>query len=215
MGSDDLVLDIGAGDGRLTSALAKSARHVVAIELDPHLAACLRERWANVEVIEGDAVSTALPAVPFRVVSNLPFESTTAILRHLLDDPFVPLVRADVVVEWGVALKRSLPWPSSVNDVLWGAWYTARLARRLPRDTFRPPPAVDAGVLVFERRPRPLVPTRCWHEYRAFVAAGFRRGVRSVASPRAVRRLGVARAAPRDLDPHQWAALWPGAIDGP
>jgi 23S rRNA (adenine-N6)-dimethyltransferase len=210
VGADDLVLDLGAGSGRLTAELARAARHVIAVELDPRWAGYLRGRWPNVEVMEADAAAMRLPREPFRVVANLPFASTTAILRNLLDDPRVPLLRADVIVEWPVALKRSLPWPSSLNDVVWGAWYSTSLARRLPRSAFDPPPSVDAGVLVLERRACPLVPKGCASDYRRFVAAGFRRGLRAVAPARTLRRLGLAAAAPRELDPHQWAALYPG-----
>jgi 16S rRNA A1518/A1519 N6-dimethyltransferase RsmA/KsgA/DIM1 with predicted DNA glycosylase/AP lyase activity len=208
VGPHDLVLDLGAGSGRLTAELALCGRHVVAVELDPVWAERLRSRWERVTVVRADAAAVELPREPFRIVANLPFDSTTAILRHLLDDPRVPLVRADLIVEWGVALKRSLPWPSTVNDVLWGAWYSTSLERRLPRSAFEPTPSVDAGVLVFERRARPLVSEGSSPAYRAFVAGGFRRGVRSVAPAAALRRLGLAGAAPRDLDAHQWAALF-------
>jgi 23S rRNA (adenine-N6)-dimethyltransferase len=205
---NDLVLDLGAGSGRLTAELAHAGRRVIAVELDARWAARLRGRWANVAVVEGDASCVALPREPFRVLANLPFSGATAILRHVLDDPHMPLLRADVIVEWPVALKRALPWPSTVNDVVWGAWYSTSLARRLPRTAFEPAPSVDAGVLVFERRAGPLVPERCWREYRRFVAAGFRRGLRGVVSGRVLRRSGFAGAAPRELDPHQWAALF-------
>jgi 23S rRNA (adenine-N6)-dimethyltransferase len=192
----DLVVDLGAGTGRLTAELARAARRVAAVELDPHLADRLRGRWANVGVLEADAREVELPREPFRVVANLPFHGTTEILRHLLDDPRVPLVRADVVVEWGVAVKRGLPWPSTVNGVVWGAWYSARVARRLPRTAFQPAPSVDAAVLVFERRARPLVPEHRAGDYRRFVAHRFRRG-----------RNGL-RAEPRELDLHDWARLF-------
>jgi 23S rRNA (adenine-N6)-dimethyltransferase len=182
------VVDLGAGRGRLTAELARMVRRVVAVELDPQLAAGLRGRWANVEVVEADARRVELPGEPFRVVANLPFAGTNEILRHLLDDPRVPLVRADLVVQWGVAVKRGLPWPSTVNGVVWGAWYTVRPARRLPPSAFEPPPSVDAGVLVFERRARSLVPEALAGDYRSFVSHGFRRG------------------SGRELDAHQWAA---------
>lgn len=208
MRANELVLDLGAGSGRLTAELARAARHALAVELDAQWAQYLRGRWANVDVVQADAASVQLPREPFRVVANLPFDRTTAILRHVLDDPLVPLVRADLVVEWGVAVKRSLPWPSTLNGVLWGAWYSSSVARRLPRSAFDPPPAVDAGVLVLERRVNPLVPERRWRSYRAFVAAGFRHGLRSVAPGRGVRRLRVAGLEPRELDAHQWAALF-------
>ena len=121
LGADDLVLDLGAGSGRLTAELARTVGRVVAVELDRRWAAQLEGRWENVEVVLGDAACLPLPREPFRIVANLPFEGATAILRHLLDDPVAPLVRADVIVEWAVAVKRALPWPSTVNDVVWGA----------------------------------------------------------------------------------------------
>jgi 23S rRNA (adenine-N6)-dimethyltransferase len=200
---DEVVLDLGAGSGRLTAKLARTVREVVAVELDPRWAAHLRGRWANVRVVEADAVSVPLPTAPFRVVANIPFHRTTDLLRRLLDDPRVPLTRADLIVEWGVALKRALPWPSTANDVRWGAWYGFSLARRLPRASFDPPPSVDAGVLVVERRRVPLVPEVEADRYAAFVARGFRHGLRAVAGGRAPRGIEA-----RDLDAHQWAALY-------
>ena len=211
--TDELVVDLGAGGGRLTAELAAAARQVVAVELDEAWATSLRGRWANVRVIQADAATVPLPRDPFRVVANLPFDRTTDILRHLLDDPRVPLVRADVVVEWAVALKRAVPWPSTVNGVLWGAWYASSVARRLPRSSFDPPPGVDAGVLVLERRARPLVSERSWRSYRAFVAAGFRRGLRAIAPARTLRQLRLARLEPRELDAHQWATLFSSLHD--
>jgi 23S rRNA (adenine-N6)-dimethyltransferase len=189
----DLVVDIGAGSGRLTSELARIARRVVAIELDPRLAAGLRDRWPNVDVVSGDALTTALPDEPFRVVANIPFAHTNDLLHRLLDDPRLPLVRADLIVEWGVAVKRGLPVPSSVSGILWGAFHELRVERRLPAAAFDPPPACDAGVLVATRRVHPLIAPGDLPRYHRFVADSFRRGHR------------VAGALPRDLDAHQWA----------
>jgi 23S rRNA (adenine-N6)-dimethyltransferase len=205
---DDLVLEIGAGSGRLTAELARVAGQVIAVELDAGLAHELRARVAgNVTVVEAHALRFQLPDEPFRVVANLPFGQTTSILRHLLDDPSVPLERADLVVEWGYALKRAAVWPSTLLGAAWGAWWTFRIDRRLAAVCFEPKPSVDAGVLVVGRRDPPLVPVSEGRAYAEFVRRGFKGGPRAVAPPRQVRRV-ARRAAPRHLDVHQWAALF-------
>jgi 23S rRNA (adenine-N6)-dimethyltransferase len=193
--ADALVVDLGAGTGRLTAELARAASRVLAVELDPGLASGLGGRWENVDVLQADARTVEFPAEPFSVVANLPFHGTNEILRNLLDDPRVLLERADLVVEWGVAVKRALPWPSTVNSVVWGAWYSTRVARRLPGHAFEPRPKTDAAVLVFERRAQPLVPLAQAAGYRRFVAHGFRHGDRA-----------------SRLDPYEWAARYLASV---
>jgi 23S rRNA (adenine-N6)-dimethyltransferase len=189
----------------LTAPLAARARRVVAVELDPSSAAALR-RYSGVEVAEADLLDHPLPREPFRVVANLPFHLANDVLRRLLDDPCVPLERADVVVEWGMAVKRAAVWPSTMRGVAWGARYRFAVTRHLPARAFRPPPNADAGLLAIVRRERPLVRD---DRFAGFVARGFRHGLRAVASRAELRRIGVAAgAAPRDLDVHAWAALF-------
>ena len=221
--SGELVLDLGAGGGRLTVPLAETGARVRAVELDPAWAARLHDRFAGapgVEVVEANLLAAPLPAEPFRVVANLPFHLTTAILRRLLDDPRTPLTRADVLVEWEVARKRSLPWPSTLLNVLWGARYELAVVRRVPAACFEPLPDADAGVLRILRRARPLVPADDAQRFRTFVEAGFREAGRPVrallaprfgerASKRTLRELGLAASATaRELDAHQWAELF-------
>jgi 23S rRNA (adenine-N6)-dimethyltransferase len=216
----DLVVDIGAGSGRLTVELAERAGRVHAIELDPAWAAHLRHRLAsypNVVVIEGDVLRQPLPDEPFKVVANLPFHLTGAIVGHLLDDPRTALRRADLIVQWGVAKKRTAP-PSTLRNVYWGAWYEFTLARRLPAACFVPKPNVDAAVLRIERRRVPLVPEADRRAFKRLLQMGFagpplRRALRSKLSPSqldcAARLFGFARQARAgDLDARQWAQLF-------
>lgn len=204
VGTADFVLEIGAGDGRLTAELAALAGRVHAIELDPYWADRLRRRFEgahNVLVVEGDALGQPLPREPFRVLANVPFDRTTAVLRHLLDDPLAPLERADLIVEWGAACKRARVWPSTMLGVCWGAWYVFSIARRLPSEAFVPQPTVAAGLLTIARRAAPLVPPEEAQHFRRFVSRGFRHGLRSVVRP----------ATARELDAHQWADLYRAA----
>ena len=214
IGAGDLVLDLGAGAGALTRALAERGARVWAVELDAVLVDELRRRFAgtSVRVLRADATRFRWPAEPFKVVANLPFGSAAAILRALLDDPAVPLVSADLVVQWELAAKRAAVWPSTFAGAYWGAWYRFAIARRLPPCAFAPPPSVDAGVLRVERRVEPLVSERDHVAYRAFVKRGFAAG-RPFVPPLAFKRLGRElgfdpHAHARDLDPAQWAALF-------
>ncbi len=211
---DDLVLDLGAGRGIITAALRDAGARVVAVELDDDLAVALRDRFADVRVIHGDATRVALPREPFAVVANLPFASGTAILRRLLDDPAVPVRRVDAIVEWGLAEKRARVWPSTQLSCYWGAWHELSVARRIPRSAFAPPPSVDAAVFRAVRRPQPLVPPGEAAAYLGLLRLGFstespvrRRLPRGVVH-RLAHELGFAPdAAARDLDALQWAAL--------
>ena len=211
---DDLVLDLGAGRGIITAALRDAGARVVAVELDDDLTVALRDRFAEVRVIHGDATRVALPREPFAVVANLPFASGTAILRRLLDDPAVPVRRVDAIVEWGLAEKRARVWPSTQLSCYWGAWHELSVVRRIPRSAFAPPPSVDAAVFRAVRRPQPLVPPGEAAAYLGLLRLGFssdaplrRRLPRGVVH-RLAHELGFAPdAAARDLDALQWAAL--------
>jgi 23S rRNA (adenine-N6)-dimethyltransferase len=213
-----LALDLGAGDGVLTRALADAGARVRAVELDAPALRQLRTRFdrdARVEVVEADATLLPLPDEPFSVVANLPFAAGTAILRRLLGDPGVPLARLDAIVEWGLAAKRTAVWPATLLGCTWGAWYELRLVRRVPRACFAPPPGTDAAVLRALRRPEPLVPIAEADDYEALLRGAFAaRAPLDRVLPRGVVRraaheLGFdPHATARDLDVRQWARLY-------
>ena len=168
----DLVVEIGAGRGALTAALAAAARTVIAIELDPRLSGGLRSTFARdpaVMIVEGDARSWPLPRETFRVFGNVPFAITTDLFRHLLDDPLGAMVRADLVVQWETARKRIADPPRNVRSLGWGPWWTFTIERRIPSTSFRPPPRVDAALLTIRRREPSMLPETELTAYRRLV----------------------------------------------
>jgi len=158
VGAGERVVDLGAGTGLITAALAARGAHVLAIELDPKLSARLAARFAhtpNVTVLTADVRDVPLPRNPFRVVANPPFGHTSAILRRLLDDPDGGLVRADLVVQWQVARHRARVSDGVLTDQLgerWAPRWRFARGRRIPAALFRPRPSVDAAVLVVTRK---------------------------------------------------------------
>lgn len=156
LGPGDLVLDLGAGPGAVTVALARTGARVIAVERDPRLARRLARRTADddaVRVVEGDLRTIALPHRPFHVVANVPFATGTDLLRRLLDthDRGRPLRGADLLVEWGFA-RRLATAPHDRTSAGWHRRFRIDVARRVPAGAFSPPPRVDAAHLVI--RPR-------------------------------------------------------------
>jgi len=217
--ADELIVEIGGGTGVLTQAILRAGAVVIAIERDPVLAAGLRKRFRDAEVVTGDAAVHAWPEAPFSVVANLPFARSGAILAHLLRDPGLPLRRAEVIVQWEFAAKHAAVWPATLRSTYWRAWYEVSIVRRLDRTAFVPPPSVDAAVLRLTRRDRPRVPTDVHERYLAFLTGAFalrgpiRGGLRPMLSPLQVKRLAPVLgfrpdARARDLDAEQWARLF-------
>jgi 23S rRNA (adenine-N6)-dimethyltransferase len=218
---DDLVVDIGAGAGALTRALLDSGARVIALEPDPELAALLRARFrgCSVRVREEDARTWPWPVEPFRVVANLPFSGSGAILAHLLRDPTTRLRSADLILQWEAAHKHTAVWPTTLRGVYWAAWYELSVAGRLAASAFSPSPSVAAGVVRITRRADPRVDPAEHEAFRRFVARAFREQRPLTAAPpgrlsqRELRRLAPilgfdASARPRDLDARQWAELF-------
>lgn len=134
----DLVLDIGAGTGAITSALVDVGARVLAVELHRGRAQALRDRFdgAPVKVITVDAVDLRLPRRPFRVVANPPFAITTGLLKRLTS-PGSRLVRGDVIVPTFMAERWTTgPAPGARR---WRSSYAATVTARVPSRCFTPP----------------------------------------------------------------------------
>ena len=149
----DSVLEIGAGDGRLTEVLAARAGKVYAVEIDrsfrPELAE-LQRRFPNVEVRFGDALKESFPKVE-KVVSNLPFRISVPLILKLLDSEFETAV---LLCQKRLA-KRLCAGPGE-RGYCWLSVFVRRVAEpryleTVKRQAFRPVPKVDSALVKLER----------------------------------------------------------------
>ena len=168
VGADDVVVEVGPGLGSLTLALLEAAGRVVAIELDPLLAARLPatvEAYAGAradrcEVVLADAMRVdGVPGPPpTTLVANLPYNVAVPVLLHLLT-VLPSLQRGLVMVQAEVADRLAAPPGSRTYGIpsVKAAWFAdVRRAGTVPRSVFWPAPNVDSGLVAWTRREPPV-----------------------------------------------------------
>jgi 16S rRNA (adenine1518-N6/adenine1519-N6)-dimethyltransferase len=180
---DDVIVEIGAGRGALTSALAAKGAKIIAVEKDERLIPELRQPLpAGVEIVHGDilridlveiAGKAGVPAV--RLVGNIPYSISSPLLFRVLDDRAVIsdcvfLLQKEVAerVTAGLGTKSYAPL-----GILLQNEFEARIAFTVAPGSFSPPPKVQSALLVLKRRPAPLHPGAAEEPYRAFLRAAF------------------------------------------
>ncbi len=194
------VLEIGPGLGALTGALAAAARRLYLVEIDRGLATRLAARYADVphvRVVAGDVLALPLADVVREpratVVANLPYNITTPVLFRLLELRR-RLPRAVVMIQHEVAL-RLVATPGGkawgVLPALIQTWADVRLAFRVSRRAFEPPPRVESAVVDVCWRAEPRVDVGDGASYRAVVRAAF--GQRRKTLRNALAELAAAR----------------------
>jgi 23S rRNA (adenine-N6)-dimethyltransferase len=172
---DGLCVEVGAGEGILTSRLAAMTGEVIAYEVDDHLAARLTARVGgkpNVRIVVGDFLSARQPSRPFQVIGNAPFSLTSPIIDWCLRAS--RMTAATLITQLEYARKRTGGF-GRWSQLTVSTWPQIRWELRgtIPRTEFRPVPRVDAGILRLERRPEPLVNPARQAAYRRLVQAGF------------------------------------------
>ena len=152
----DIVLDIGAGSGVITSALAKRCKKVIAIEADHETAEKLRknmQKFDNVEVVERDFMQYELPEGEYKIFANPPFHLSSAIL-HKLDEAQNPPKSIYLILQKQFALKllnTDRHYTSQLGKQLF-VHYEPRIRLPLKPEYFTPPPAVPTVLLELKRR---------------------------------------------------------------
>jgi 16S rRNA (adenine1518-N6/adenine1519-N6)-dimethyltransferase len=155
----DRVLEIGPGLGSLTLGLVEAGASVIAVEIDPVLAAELPSTVPGVTVVVEDALRLKeLPGeAPTRLVANLPYNVAVPVLLRMLE-LFPSLAAGLVMVQSEVAERLAAPSGSKVYGVpsVKAAWWASVVAAGgVPRGVFWPVPNVDSSLVAFTRRPPP------------------------------------------------------------
>jgi 16S rRNA (adenine1518-N6/adenine1519-N6)-dimethyltransferase len=182
LSADDVVVEVGAGPGTLTRPLAQQARRVIALELDDHLVDILRKQLVdlpNVEIVHGDVLrfsTSGFPHCGYKVVGNLPYYITSAVLRHFLERE--PRPRLMVVTVQREVAERIVARPGEMSILAVSVQFYGRprVVARLPAGAFYPPPRVDSAVVRIDVSDEPALPPREGLDEAAFfrvVRAGF------------------------------------------
>jgi 16S rRNA (adenine1518-N6/adenine1519-N6)-dimethyltransferase len=216
--ANDLVVEIGPGEGALTAELARRAGRVIALEVDPALAARLRSSLPGVEIVEADArgwdygTLVAPPGGRVLVVGNLPYSVGKPILMALVAARTaigtMALMLQREVAERVAAAPGSRVYGSL--SVLTQLYCDVTLALRVPPEAFRPPPKVDSAVIRLDVLPSPRVAVADERRFHVVVRAAFAQRRKTLANTLTAglgRPVEVVRAAAESagIDPSRRA----------
>jgi 16S rRNA (adenine1518-N6/adenine1519-N6)-dimethyltransferase len=173
------VLEVGAGVGTLTVALAPRCRRLVAVELDAGLMPALRDVLTgheNVEVLQADIlrfdIQGAFPRGGEVVAGNIPYNLTGALIPKLLDNPPRPR-RLSLVVQKEVAERWTATTAASLATVAVQVFAEPRMVMTIPAVSFTPVPKVDSALVILEVRDEPAVEVDDMARFFRFVEAVF------------------------------------------
>ncbi len=183
VGSGDFVLEIGAGLGSLTLALAETDANIVAVEIDNGLVEVLcanTKHLANVEVLHADAMQLdwqplLAKSKNWHVIANLPYNVATIIVADLLDG-IAEVNHMLVMVQSEVAdrlVARAGTDPYGAVSVKIDYWASSKLVGQVPPSVFCPQPRVESALVEIRRRTEPGVSGVVAKELFALVRAGF------------------------------------------
>ncbi len=226
VGPKDHVVEIGAGLGSLTLALAETGAQVLAIEIDNGLVPVLRQQVAglpNVRVVHADVTQLDLAHElghdkPWVLVANLPYNIATPLVITLLDH--VPSVQRMLVMvqkevgERFVAATRTPAYGAVTVKIAY--WAEARIEGLVPPTVFLPRPNVDSALVSITRRAKPAVPLNIDREWLfTLIKTGFaqrrkmlRRSLAGLVDTAGFEKAGVSpEARAEELDVYAWGLL--------
>lgn len=222
IGRGDRVVEVGAGCGSLTVALAAAGAAVTAIEIDDRLEPVLGEvlRDTDVDVVMADATTVDWADLTaegrWTLVANLPYNVGTGIVLDVLAtapnvERLVVMVQREVAERF--AARAGTP-ARGIPSVIVEFFAGAEIVARVPPTVFFPTPRVDSAVVRIRRR-EPPAGRASWAAVEPLVRAAFgqrrkmlRRSLAGLVEPADFAAAGVAESSrPEELTVDQWAAL--------
>jgi len=177
VGKNDIVYDIGAGSGVISSVLSTRCKQVIAVELEPRMAQKLRDnmsRYPKVTVLEGDFLTMPLPTTPYKIFANIPFHLSSPIL-HKITEAENPPTATYLIVQKQFAnklLPESDRFTGQLGMVI-GPEFAVRVRKRLQRTDFFPHPNVDTAFIEILHRKEPLIQKERISNYKKFIVDCF------------------------------------------
>ena len=188
----DVIMEIGSGLGVLTRELAQQAGWVIAIELDDKLASILKQTLApfdNVTIINEDILGINPAALlqeqkagfppeissPFtyKVVANLPYYITSAVLRYFLEASVKPQIMVVMVQKEVAEAIAAKPGGMSLLSISVQFYGKPTIVSQVPARCFYPAPEVDSAILRVDLYPKPAVAVTDEKSFFGLVRAGF------------------------------------------
>lgn len=173
----DTVLEVGPGQGTLTTSLLRRAAKVIAVELDERLAKDLIDRFPApqftlnmLSILDFDLSS--LPE-DYKIVANIPYYLTSNLLRKLTEASNKPSIAALLVQKEVAERVVAMPGDMSVLSVAVQFYYETSVHQVIPAKLFQPPPKVDSQILKLTNRQQPLFTDTDIKKYFRVVKAGF------------------------------------------
>lgn len=208
---NDTVVDLGAGSGVISSVLARRARQVVAVEVEPVALEKLHknlDHTPNVLIVKADILRVKLPDEPYKVFANIPFSLTADIVWRLTHEQPVPKSIYLIV-------QKQFAWKLVPSDrhftgqlgAQLAPWWQVRIRKPLRKTDFTPPPAVDTVLLELKPRDTATVAINQREAYEQFVATCYERQKIYQSLSRTEAGIHPERK-PSELTPAQWLALY-------
>jgi len=170
---EDIVYDIGAGSGVISSVLAEKCDSVVAIEFEPRMATKLRDnmtKYRNVTVYEGDFLTMPLPKTPYKIFANIPFHLSSPIIHKIIESDNPPIATYLIVQkQFGEKLISDSNRFKGQLGMMLGPEFNVRIRRRLQKTDFWPHPNVDTVFIEIIHRLEPLIERSRMLAYRRLV----------------------------------------------